>query len=371
MEECELNILNPRPSTYDDVRQYEVMQPDEDIYVQPDEHTYVAIEDHNVDEVAEDHHSEGEMNRKNNENKYLWKNILLITFGIVMVITIGFLLYEVLKLRSDGDDFKEELYALRRNNENLTRRLKETGAFILKNTYQLKEMKDRLVPRDCLDYLDFGNNISGVYLVYNLRISLVNNLRVLCNQEIDGGGWIVFQRRQDGSVNFKRNWREYKSGFGNLTGDFYLGNDNLHRLTSSKDGEKYELRIDLEDFHGNKIFAKYNNFSVASESDNYKLSVSGYSGTASDSLTYHNGMYFSTFDNDNDRYSSRNCAAKYGGGGWWFNKCYYSNLNGGYGLHKDVGKHKGIGWYHDKNYRNYYFKTTEMKLRRIRSNNEI
>jgi len=359
MEEIQLNILNPRPSTYDDVRQYEVMQPDEHIYV-------AMIEDHNVDEVAEDHHSEGEMNGKNNENKNIWKNILLITFGIVMVIIVGFLLYEGLKLRSDGDDVKEELYALRRNkdelydlksnNENLTARLKETRAFILNISHELEEKKDI----DCLDYLDFGNHISGVYLV--------NNLRVLCNQEIDGGGWIVFQRRQDGSVNFTKNWQQYKLGFGSLTGEFYLGNDNLHRLTSSKDGEKYELRIDLEDFHGNKIFAKYKSFSIASESDYYKLSVSGYNGTAGNSLAWHNGMDFTTVDNDNDR-DSGNCAVTRGGGGWWFNKCSHSNLNGEYGA--DVGLAKGIVWYIYNYQSNYNFKTTEMKLRRIRSNNEI
>lgn len=33
----------------------------------------------------------------------------------------------------------------------------------------------------------------------------------------------VFQRREDGSVNFFRGWEAYRDGFGKLTGEHWLG----------------------------------------------------------------------------------------------------------------------------------------------------
>ena len=173
---------------------------------------------------------------------------------------------------------------------------------------------------DCLEHLRVGLNISGTYLV--------SNKLVYCDQETDGGGWIVIQRRQDGSVNFRGTWTQYKSGFRSIIGEFYLGNDNIHTFTS---GNKlgYELRIELEDFIGIKKYAKYKSFKIADENNKYRLSISGYSGTAGDSMGDHNNRYFSTFyrDNDND---SGNCALLYQGG-WWYNRCFRANLNGQYG----------------------------------------
>ena len=61
--------------------------------------------------------------------------------------------------------------------------------------------------------------------------------------ETDGGGWTVFQRRQDGSVDFYRNWTDYENGFGYLNGEFWLGLSKIHRL--SKGGSNI-LRIDLK-----------------------------------------------------------------------------------------------------------------------------
>ena len=100
----------------------------------------------------------------------------------------------------------------------------------------------------------------------------------------EGGGWTVFQRRLDGSVDFYLNWTDYKHGFGNLSGEFWLGNDNLHRLTAAG---KVELRVDLEDFDGNITYAEYATFKVADEGDKYRLLIGGYSGTAGDSMKYH------------------------------------------------------------------------------------
>ena len=100
----------------------------------------------------------------------------------------------------------------------------------------------------------------------------------------DGGGWTVFQRRLDGSVEFYLDWKSYKNGFGDLKGEFWLGNDNLHRLTAADDTI---LRVDLEDFDGNKAYAEYTTFKVADEADKYRLLIGGYSGTAGDSMAFH------------------------------------------------------------------------------------
>ncbi|XP_060575485.1 ficolin-1-like [Ruditapes philippinarum] len=75
-------------------------------------------------------------------------------------------------------------------------------------------------------------------------------LSVYCDMDTDDGGWTVFQRRQDGSVDFFRDWEEYKTGFGDLNGEFWLGNKYLNLLTN--DDKQHELRIDMEDFNGNQ-----------------------------------------------------------------------------------------------------------------------
>ena len=71
-------------------------------------------------------------------------------------------------------------------------------------------------------------------------------------------------------------------------------------------------------------------------------------------------MAFTTKDSDNDK-SSRNCALSYKGG-WWYNSCHQSNLNGLYhhGSHKSLAD--GINWRSWKGY-NYSLKSTSMKIR--------
>ena len=98
----------------------------------------------------------------------------------------------------------------------------------------------------------------------------------------DGGGWTVFQRRQDGSVDFYRNWVDYEEGFGNLSGEFWLGLSKVHRLTSN--GTNHSLRVDLGDFESNTAYAQYSTFSIGDDLTKYTLNVGGYSGTAGDAL---------------------------------------------------------------------------------------
>ena len=175
--------------------------------------------------------------------------------------------------------------------------------------------------------------------------------------ETDGGGWTVFQRRQDGSVDFYRYWTDYENGFGNLTGEFWLGLSKIHRLT--KEGSN-TLRVDLGDFERNTAYANYSTFSVSDGSTEYILTVGGYSGTAGDSLDYHNGSRFSTRDNDNDNYNVGNCA-QFSTGAWWYNNCQNSNLNGHY-FNTPMNSFKGVRWYY--NLSGTSLKFSEMKTHR-------
>ena len=126
-----------------------------------------------------------------------------------------------------------------------------------------------------------GFNSSGVYTI---NPDGDKPIQVFCDMTTDGGGWTVFQKRLDGSVDFYLKWESYKNGFGDLSGEFWLGNDNLHRLTAADD---VMLRVDLEDFEGNITYAEYTNFNVADEADKYQLLIGGYKGTAGDSMTVH------------------------------------------------------------------------------------
>ena len=98
---------------------------------------------------------------------------------------------------------------------------------------------------------------------------------VFCDQKTSGGGWTVFQKRLNGSVSFYRDWDDYKRGFGNLNGEFWLGLDKIYRLTEKK---RNRLRVDLEETTGNTAYAEYDMFAVTNEATKYKLSLGNYSG---------------------------------------------------------------------------------------------
>ncbi|XP_062609275.1 ficolin-1-like [Saccostrea cucullata] len=179
--------------------------------------------------------------------------------------------------------------------------------------------------KDCSDVVKGDPNKKGhdgAYVVYP-----DTRREVYCDMTTDGGGWTVIQKRQDGDVDFYRTWIEYKQGFGNATKNYWIGNDAIHALTRDKN---QELRIDLQRHNGQKAYALYSTFYIGDEDNKYRLTVSGYNGTAGDSLDVHNGMKFSTKDQDNDAWNGVNCAADYHGA-WWYNNCFNSNLNGEYG----------------------------------------
>ncbi|XP_028391443.1 ryncolin-1-like [Dendronephthya gigantea] len=194
--------------------------------------------------------------------------------------------------------------------------------------------------------------------VYSIDPDGLGSFQVRCDMSTDRGGWTVFQRRQDGSQDFRLGWSDYKAGFGDLNGEFWLGLDKIHRLWKS--GQNV-LRVDLRDFDNVEAFAKYGTFSVADESDKYRLNIGSFSGDAGDSLAYHNQMPLTTKDRDNDAWGNNNCASLRGA--WWYDNCLYSNLNGLYvNAHEAQGTRLGIHWYHWKNSW-YSMKKAEMKIR--------
>ncbi|TTF41818.1 Tenascin [Bagarius yarrelli] len=209
-----------------------------------------------------------------------------------------------------------------------------------------------LYPADCSQVQLNGMKKSGEAEIYPLGKD-EETVWVYCDMETDGGGWTVFQRRMDGSTDFFRDWKDYSKGFGEMSAEFWLGNDILHTLTSM---EPMSLRVDLR-VGNDTVYAHYSNFSVGSEVDHYTIDVSGYFGTAGDSMRYHNGCPFSTKDKDPSN-NNVQCAKEYMGG-WWYKNCYKANLNGVYAT---FSKDQGVVWIDWKG-KDISLPFTEMKLR--------
>ena len=164
---------------------------------------------------------------------------------------------------------------------------------------------------------------SGLYVIPNYCKDDHLEAEAYCDTSNGGGGWLVVQRRQDGSVDFNRTWMEYEDGFGKLTSEFWYGLRALHCLTGQGG---WEMRMDIKLANGTNIFLQYEQFKVASAKDKYKLTVGGFQGTTTNPMEYHNGMNFTTIDSDNDQWSKGNCAIDHLGhnapaGGWWYNAC--------------------------------------------------
>uniref|UniRef100_A0A8C8RSU1 Fibrinogen gamma chain n=1 Tax=Pelusios castaneus TaxID=367368 RepID=A0A8C8RSU1_9SAUR len=249
-----------------------------------------------------------------------------------------------------------------------------------KDTVQILETTGR----DCQDIANKGARHSGLYFIKPTKAK--QQFLVYCEIDTFGNGWTVFQRRLDGSVDFKKNWVQYKEGFGHLSSDdqseYWLGNEKIHLITTQSN-LPYALRIELEDWENKKSTADYAVFKLGPEIDKYRLTYAYYvtGGDAGDSFdgfdfgddpsdkffTSHNGMQFSTYDNDNDKYEG-NCAEQ-DGAGWWMNRCHAANLNGKYyegGAYRTeqagpAGYDNGIIWasWHG---RWYSMKKTTMKI---------
>ena len=167
---------------------------------------------------------------------------------------------------------------------------------------------------------------------------------------------MLIQQNVDGSDFFNRSWAEFKVGFNDTRGNFWLGNDLLHQLTTSG---RYKLRFDLQARSGSWYYAEYRTFIVTSEASNYRMHVSGYSSgnAGSNGFSYQDGMMFTTFDRDNDPWthsSYRNNCAVLNGGGFWYKDCSRVDVNAMRGRGNDFRWHG--------NSRNIFLQTSRMWL---------
>ena len=206
------------------------------------------------------------------------------------------------------------------------------------------------LPRDCSE-LKLSSNRNSSYTIYPYGV-LKASASVYCEFDTDGT-WTVIQRRFNGSVDFYRNWTDYQKGFGSSHGEYWIGNDIIHQITSHGN---FTLKIVLTNWNNARKYAEYSVFIVANEMDNYRLTIGGYSGDARDSMVYHNGRQFSTRDRDN----ATDCFSSCGQGAWWHFNCCESSLNGVY--FRYINSKHGIFWNSLDN--QHAMKTTKMMIKR-------
>ncbi|XP_065917649.1 ryncolin-2-like [Dysidea avara] len=172
------------------------------------------------------------------------------------------------------------------------------------------------------------SNKPDIYKIKNFCGHSRSILSGYCDTLTDGGGWLVIQRRQDGSVDFNRDWVDYENGFGSLSGEFWYGLHSIHCLTNQR---QWEMRIDYMFTNRTKRYLLYNDFRIGSASERYQLIISdGIPRFSIDPFAHNNGKYFTTKDRDNDQLVSGNCAVDFAGGnagGWWYGVCSHSVLN--------------------------------------------
>jgi len=227
--------------------------------------------------------------------------------------------------------------------------------------------------------------VSGIYKIKPFD-NISKEIEVFCDMS-DTNGWIVIQRRLPDGVNFARRWDEYLEGFGDKNGSFWMGLRRMYELLKTKD---YIVRFDLngKNKHG---YAEYGEFYLGSEEEKFPLTFGNYSGDAGDALkgkerkrvwSYSSeryelewvpkgnsepsaqGMKFSTFDQNHDNLLSGSCAGRHGMGGWWYNKCTHSALNGVY-MESDADyftPDNGFNWYTFDKYD--FLISAQMKIRR-------
>ncbi|GIY58856.1 techylectin-5B [Caerostris extrusa] len=216
----------------------------------------------------------------------------------------------------------------------------DEGEVVIEDRVKLLHLR----PMDCAEVLENENNsASGVYTVWpRNRVMAGEPVDVYCDMDTDGGGWTVIQRRGNYSqkVDFYRNWESYKNGFGNLTEEFWIGNDVISAMSNQGD---YVLRFDLQSLEGEYRHAKYDSFYIDDEDSQYMLHLGQYNGTAGDGISTSNGILFSTKDRYNGEGRSGQCTEEKHGG-WWYKFCSFSNPNG---VNQPKAKEdkKSMNWY--------------------------
>ncbi|CAH1789681.1 unnamed protein product [Owenia fusiformis] len=237
---------------------------------------------------------------------------------------------------------------------------------VVRFSRELSKMKEEIISA-CKgeDMITDCNDVPFYTGVKTIKTEEGRIFSVYCEQ-----GWTYIFKRFDGSVNFYLPWADYKKGFGKTNCEHFIGLDNLASLVKQRG---YKARIDLATWpetntNPSKGYAEYTTFKVANESDKYRLTIGGYSGTVQDSMAWQNNMRFTTYDQDNDIWGPGNCGTRYKGA-WWDSKCHNSNLFGDYNFKPQCTFAQCITW---KNWPqslvpgkdNYYysFKEASMKI---------
>ncbi|KAM3875775.1 angiopoietin-related protein 3 [Diretmus argenteus] len=208
------------------------------------------------------------------------------------------------------------------------------------------------LPVDCSELFVRGERNSGVYAI---KPNQSEPFSVYCEMDLDGGSTVI-QRRVDGSVDFDQTWEKYEKGFGDLEKEFWLGLKKIHSLAGQG---AHILGVELDDWNKQKHWAEYQ-FSLGGPSTHYTLHLTGEVPNAMANLT---GMSFSTKDKDNDKHQDK--CARNRTGGWWFNACEETNLNGRYLWLRERGRflgRKGIHWKPGTG-SSYSLKTTKIFIR--------
>ncbi|XP_050094086.1 fibrinogen C domain-containing protein 1-like [Anopheles aquasalis] len=255
----------------------------------------------------------------------------ILGFGLEMLLTklenVDRKLFEMLEYRVQMESYKASLentmsdllLALRTVNSTLGRQIS-----VLQNQSSLILEQQKTCQPAFASCSAVTSKISGIYLI---RVNEASSpFEAFCEQERNGGGWLVVQHRFNGSVDFYRNWTQYREGFGDLNGEFWFGLEKMHQITTTR---PHEIMIELKDFSGIEVYARYDVFKIGSENEDYKLTLGKYSGTAGDGMIRDNGMKFSTKDRDNDRTTTFNCVEWFENP-WWQNSCSGANLNARY-----------------------------------------
>ena len=216
---------------------------------------------------------------------------------------------------------------------------------------------------DCETWFKSGYTTSGVYeITFNGK-----QREVYCEMDaMNNEGWTVIQKRVDGSVDFTRGWADYKNGFGNVDGEYWLGNDDLHALTTPGHQGTILLKIFAKAFDGEETFVVFSGFKIENETINYKLHTGKFvagESSHSASFLYHDGMYFSAPGTDNDP-SWLDCAVH---DGFWYNGCQEMSPNGPYYQENEsCPASNGMMWYSFKT-TNVCLKEFQMSIRMVKS----
>ena len=175
-------------------------------------------------------------------------------------------------------------------------------------------------PSDCYDLSCYGlsEGKDGPHTIYPVSPNL-KPVNVSCDQETTGGGWIMYQRRVNGKLNFTRTWEEYKHGFGDNGGnttELWLGNEKFYQLVHG--AKTVTVRVEVDAFDGTQCWMEADNFTLSNEALLYTTLWNSSTRACMRKIRgpwrRHRDRPFRTFDKAG---GLQTCLDEYKGG-WWY-----------------------------------------------------